>query len=469
VLAELAVRQGGTSEEAEGWAAEMTGPIPWSMPAMRKHWNHVKDDVAPWWSENSKEAYNSGFEALAAAFRNYFESRDGARKGPKVGWPKKKKRKDRQSVSFTTGAIRVIDRHHIQLPVLGVLRVHEPTDKLGRKLDAGQARIQRATLSVHGHRIYCSFGVIAQRGAPANTSSEVCGTDVGITHLAVSSDGRVTPNPRALHEAATKRRRYQRRLDRQHRTGSPVCFGPDGRHIQGDCQWHRDQRSRRARQTQRRLARLDAHCADVRSDTIHKLSHRLAATKAVNVIEDLAVSGMGRKGRGKRGYNQALADAALAELRRQLAYKHTWYGSQLWLASRWYPSSKTCSACGTLKTKLSRSSRLFDCPTCGLRVDRDLNAANNLARLGELAGILLVAQLVTGIPVDWSKAPLRPAGWEPKQQQRHTRSSRESARAGGPPADGAATRPSPGQPQGSGGGRAVDREAAGAVTKEAAA
>jgi putative transposase len=64
----------------------MTGPIPWSMPAMRRYWNRVKDEVAPWWAANSKEAYTSAFEALAAAFGNFFDSRDGTRKGPRVGF-----------------------------------------------------------------------------------------------------------------------------------------------------------------------------------------------------------------------------------------------------------------------------------------------------------------------------------------------------------------------------------------------
>jgi len=90
-------------------------------------------------------------------------------------------------------------------------------------------------------------------------------------------------------------------------------------------------------------------------------------------------------GRGGRGLNRALADAGLGELRRQLGYKTTWYGSDLIVAGRHYPSSKTCSGCGAVKAKLALHERTYHCGGCGLAIDRDLNAAVNLARLSEHA------------------------------------------------------------------------------------
>src|SRR5687768_10678248 len=80
VLARLALRQGATALDAEGWAAELVGPIPWSLPALRRAWNRAKHEVAPWWADNSKEAYSSGLDSLARAFKNYFDSRCGARR-----------------------------------------------------------------------------------------------------------------------------------------------------------------------------------------------------------------------------------------------------------------------------------------------------------------------------------------------------------------------------------------------------
>ena len=107
------------------------------------------------------------------------------------------------------------------------------------------------------------------------------------------------------------------------------------------------------------------------------------------VIEDLNVAGMMRRkpgaGQGGRGLNRALADAGLGELRRQLGYKTAWYGCRLVVADRWYPSSNTCSACGAVKAKLALADRTYHCDRCNMVLDRDLNAAINLARLSEHA------------------------------------------------------------------------------------
>ncbi len=92
----------------------------------------------------------------------------------------------------------------------------------------------------------------------------------------------------------------------------------------------------------------------------------------MNVVEDLNVEGMGRRGRGKRGFNGAWHDAAPGEFGRQLTYKCSWSGSALWVASRWYPSSKMCSKCRVNNARLSRSARIFHCDSCGLVIDRDL-------------------------------------------------------------------------------------------------
>ena len=466
----LALRQGARTAEADQWAKAMVA-VPWSKEALRRIWNEEKDlacaksedaaeqaraDIAArkvlmelairqgasasmardfaykavpqsgWWSASSKECYSSAFEALGTAFSNYFDSLSGKRKSAGVGWPRHKGRRGRQSVGFTTGAIKVADRHHVQLPVVGALRVKEPTDKLRQRIGAGTARILRATLVTEGGKTYVSFAVIAKRGACAKAPEGVAAHDVGISALVTSSDGAVAGNPRASRQAAKHISRYQRRMDRQYRTGSPACFGPDGTHIKSACRWQA--RSKRSKKNQARLAKAHAGAANVRRDAVHKASYRAATTFAVNVVEDLGVSGMGRKGRGKRGFDRAWADSALAEYRRQLAYKCPWHRSSLWLADRWYPSSKMCSACRTKKADLSRSARVFHCDACGLSIDRDLNAAKNLAALAELAAVCLMAQLVTGTPVDWSKLPIRPDGWEEGQD---TRSSRGCARAGG--------------------------------------
>jgi putative transposase len=119
--------------------------------------------------------------------------------------------------------------------------------------------------------------------------------------------------------------------------------------------------------------------ANLRRDALHKLTTILATQHGTIVVEQLNLAGMVRN----RHLARALSDAGLAELRRQLCYKTDWYGSRLVVADPFYPSSKRCSACGWVKAKLTLAERTFTCEACGLRLDRDLNAARNLAMLAE--------------------------------------------------------------------------------------
>jgi IS605 OrfB family transposase len=330
--------------------------VPWTLAELRWEWNRAKDEAAPWWAENSKEAYNSGLDALARALRNWSDSRNGRRKGRPMGFPRRKnKRRARIACRFTTGAIRVLpDRKHIQLPRIGVLKTHESTRKLARRLEQGSARILAATISRQADHWYVSFTVEVQRAIPTtNGKPSVVGVDVGVRHLAVLSTGDVIPNPRAMEGSLRKLRRLNRQLAR------------------------RTPGSRRRSRTRRRLARVHARAANLRRDLFHKVTTSLATQHGTVVVEQLNVAGMLRNRRLAR----AIADTGMAELRRQLAYKTTWYGSRLVVADRFYPSSKTCSGCGWVKAKLTLAERTFRCESCGLVMDRDLNAARNLARL----------------------------------------------------------------------------------------
>jgi putative transposase len=343
--------------------------VPWTLPALRRAWNRAKHDVAPWWTENSKEAYSSGLDALARALRNWSDSKQGKRNGPPVGFPRfKGKRHARIACRFTTGVIRVeLDRHHVSLPRLGQIKTHESTRKLARRLEAGNARILAATISKTANRWYVSFTVEVRRGVAEGTpAGGVVGVDVGVRHLAVLSTGQVIPNPRPLDQVQQRLRLLNRQLARRH--GPRAVDNTKQRPSAG---W---------RQTRHRLARVHARAANTRRDALHKLTTNLASTYGTIMIERLNVAGMVRNRRLAR----AIADVGLAELRRQLGYKATWYGSMLVTADRWYPSSKICSACGTAKAKLPLSARVFACDDCGLVIDRDLNAARNLATLVNL-------------------------------------------------------------------------------------
>jgi putative transposase len=181
-------------EETE--ALVKTIVVPWTLAALRKEWNRVKGEVAPWWSENSKEAYNSGLDALARALEGYFKAKSGERCGT-VGVPPRKKKWAKKSCRFTTGAIKVVDNHHVQLPRLGVIRTKESTDKLLSTVMAGSARILSATISQEAGRWYVSFTTEVERNdAPAPHPDSLVAVDLGIAHLATLSNGTVIENPR---------------------------------------------------------------------------------------------------------------------------------------------------------------------------------------------------------------------------------------------------------------------------------
>ncbi|SNY40362.1 putative transposase [Paractinoplanes atraurantiacus] len=347
---------------------QLTPLLSWSLAGLRRAWNAAKRDVAPWWTEVSKEAFNTGLDGLARGLTNWFNSRRSRRAGRPVGFPRfKSRRRTTPSVRFTTGAIRVeSDRMHVVMPRLGRLKLHESARKLVRRVENGTARIMSATVRRDSGRWHVSFTVEVERAdrTPARPGS-VVGVDVGIKHLAVLSTGALIDNPRHLVAAQARLRVLGRALSRK--------SGPDrsaGRRP-----------SKRWDRAASRLGRAHARVAHLRRDGLHKLASGLARTYATVVIEDLEVTGM----LANRRLARHIADAGFAEIRRQLAYKMTWNGGLLLIADRWYPSSKTCSACGAVKTKLALSERVYTCESCDLVIDRDRNASLNLAALA--AGI----------------------------------------------------------------------------------
>jgi putative transposase len=249
---------------------------------------------------------------------------------------------------------------------------------LRRRLETGVARILSATISREADRWFCSFTTEVERddSLPAKPGA-VVGVDVGVRYLAVLSTGARIPNPRALRIAQRKLRRLQRRADRQRRHNNPDCYDERGRAISGR---QPARRSNRMRHTERRIARLHGHARNIRRDAIHKLTTSLAATYGTIGVERLYVAGLVRN----RALASSLHDASLAEIRRQLTYKTAWRGSRLIEAPAFFASSKTCSGCGGAKAKLSLSERIYRCHACGLVLDRDENAARNLAALASV-------------------------------------------------------------------------------------
>ena len=326
---------------------QLTPTSAWSLPALRRAWNDAKDEVAPWWPDYSKEAYNTGLDALARALKNWADSRAGKRAGRPVGFPRfKSRRRTTPSVRFTTGAIRVEpDRKHVVLPRLGRLKLHESARKLARRLEAGTARILSATVRRDGGRWYVAFSVEVDRA------------------------DRIPARPHAVGRC--RRRRQAPRGAVHRRAGAPTLATSTQQRTAaaaprpGACRGGsaptgapRRDPSNAGTSPRATGRRAHARVANLRRDGLHKLTTSLARDHGTIVVEDLNVAGMLRNRRLARH----IADAGFAEIRRQLAYKTTWNGGRLVVADRWYPSSKTCSGCGAVKTKLTLSERTYTCP-----------------------------------------------------------------------------------------------------------
>lgn len=343
-----------------------------SLASLRRWWNQVKDTECldsetgeAWWPRVSKEAFAGGIRAAVDGYWNWQASRAGNRAGKRVGFPRfAKKGRDRDRVTFTTGTIRVEpDRRHVSIPRVGTVRTHENTRRLQRLLAKGRARLLAVTVSRKGTRLIAAFRVLVQRPQQAGTAApgSRVGVDVGVRVLATvaSADGTVVErvaNPRPL-EAALKEPRHLCR-ERSRRTRG----------------------SRRYAQAQQKITRLQRRVAGIRGHHVHVLTSRLAKTHGEIVVEGLDAAGMlAQKGlSGARARRRGLADSALGETRRQLAYKTAWYGSALVVADRWYPSSRTCHQCGRVQD-IGWDGH-WACGQCGTRHQRDDNAAVNLAR-----------------------------------------------------------------------------------------
>ena len=334
----------------------------WSFYSLRRWWNANKDvlavnkDGTPWWRENSKCAADTGLEALSKGLLNWSKSRKGKRKGRRVGFPKFKAKaretpRFRYSISRPSdGGLIKGDAKALWLPRIG--RVH-CFENVAARVDG--ARVLNMTISRRAGRWYAALTV--ERDEPTVKKAPkggAVGVDLGIKALATLSDDTVIPNPHHLQADEQRLKRAQKALSRK-KIGS----------------------KRRAK-AKDRVARLHARIANRRNDTLHKLTTMLAQTYSDISIEDLNVAGMLKNHR----LAKAVSDASFSELRRQLEYKTAKTGARLHVIDRWYPSSKTCSNCGSVKAKLSLKERTYKCEHCGLVIDRDLNAAINIMVAG---------------------------------------------------------------------------------------
>ena len=344
--------------------ADLTLPKP-SGPVLRKQWNAVKHGLFPWMSESPKDANIEALYDLEAAFKAFWQ---GRAKHPRFH----AKGKVAPSFGVSNDKFR-FDGRRVRLPIIGWVKTRESLRFDGKAL-SGRVTYQRGRW-----HFAVQVEMPAEYTLPQAPADTVVGIDLGVKTLATLSDGAEIENPRALrgeqkrfHRAALAVARKRRAADK--RLGPPKKG--ERRPVSG-----------RLQRAGRRLSQVHAAVVAVRNDAIHKATTRIALSYRTVVIEYLAVKNMTRRahGRGraaKAGLNRAILDAGFAEFRRQLAYKLPLHGGTLIVAPRFFASSKTCSRCGTVKKNLALRDRTFVCGSCGLSVNRDLNAAYNLRTVG---------------------------------------------------------------------------------------
>ena len=299
-----------------------------------------------WLGEVSAVVLQQALADLNTAYRNFFASITGRRKGPKVAAPRFRSRKDnRQAVRFTKNArFSVTAGGKLRLPKIGDVPV-----RWSRELPSQPSSV--TVIKDAAGRYFASF-VVEAGGEPLPETAAEVGIDLGLTHFAVLSDGRKIDNPRFP-------RRAERRLKKAQRALSRKAKGSNNRN-----------------KAVVKVARAHARVADARRDFIHKLSTQIIRENQTVVVEDLCVKGLARTKLAK-----SVHDAGWARFTAMLAYKAARHGRLLVRIDRWFPSSKLCSACGAVAESMPLNVRSWACP-CGAVHDRDVNAARNILAAG---------------------------------------------------------------------------------------
>jgi putative transposase len=371
------------AEKTYGLAGEeLTPSLSWSKLSFINEFNAWKNGQSPislvnedgsvglaWRGQVNADVFECASVNAAQALADFSESRRGDRAGRAVGFPRFKSRhrtvpsfrlRNRSKVGASQ-QIRVAGPKALRLPTIGEVRVHGCTRKTRRMLDGGRLHLYSASVRFERGRWHVALTGLAadthhQRRSAAGRHPVPAGLDLGIKSLAVvvDADGHV------LHvvKGVNALQHAQKALRRANKTYSRTKIGSNGR-----------------RKAAQRLGRIHARVAHLRANLAHQLSHELATTLTRLTVEDLNVAGMVQLWPLARH----IADAGLGDLGRVLEYKARWYGLELVVADRWFPSSKTCSGCGTVKADLTLTDRTYTC-ACGLVLDRDVNAAINLAR-----------------------------------------------------------------------------------------
>lgn len=307
----------------------------------------IKRSQFPWMYKVSKCAAQESLRDLDTAFNKFLKNR---KLDKKCGFPKfKSKHADKSSYRVSNASV-YITHTTIKLPKIpGTIKLKEK----GYIPTKGVTFIS-FVISKKADKWFVSARCKIEN-VPFEGVDEVIGIDLGLKSLAVISDGTVYKNPRAYNKFEHKLNKIQRQRCRR---------------VKG---------SKNRQKSINRLKKIQYKVSCIRNDITHKMTSSLMKTKPRTiVIEDLSVKNMLKNHK----LAKILSDASFGEIRRQFEYKALWYGSEIIVADRFFPSSKICSSCGLIKEDLTLKDRVYRCE-CGLILDRDINAALNLKRYGE--------------------------------------------------------------------------------------
>jgi putative transposase len=325
-----------------------------------------------WLGEVSAVVLQQSLRDAESAYRNFFASLKNTRKGPKVGVPRFKSRKDaRQSVRFTANARwSITDSGRLNLPKIGAVKV-----RWSRTLPANPTSV--TVLRDAAGRYFASFVIDTDHAADTARmpdTDRTVGIDLGLIHFAVLSDGTKIDSPRFLRRAEKKLKKAQRELSRKQKG------------------------SKNRAKARLKVARAHAQVADARREFHHQLSTKLIRENQAIAVEDLSVAGLSRTKLAK-----SVHDAGWAQFLSMLQYKAARYGRILVKVGRFTPTSQTCSTCGAVDGPKPLHVREWTCSGCGTVHDRDTNAAINV-------------KTAAGLAVSACGAPVRP-GVIPAQRE----------------------------------------------------
>ncbi|MGV9339316.1 RNA-guided endonuclease InsQ/TnpB family protein [Streptomyces sp. NPDC003688] len=359
-------------------AREQGQPFPKTADLSKRLITEAKNTAErAWLSEVSAVVLQQALRDLDRAYRNFFDSLKGRR--PRMGAPRYKSKRDtRQAVRFTANARwSITSGGKLRLPKIGDIKV-----KWSRMLPSTPSSV--TVIQDSAGRYFASFVVDTgpEEFLPKRTPE--IGIDLGLGHFAVLSDGTKVDSPRFLRRSEKRLKKAQQALSRK------------------------EKGSRNREKARIRVARAHARVADARREFHHRLSTRLIRENQAIAVEDLSVKGLARTRLAK-----SIHDAGWSVFLAMLEYKAARYGRVFIRIGRFEPTTQVCSACGVKDGPKPLHVRTWTCRAYGAVLDRDINAAVNIARAAGLAVTARGAQVRPGTPVP---APRDEAGTHPTPQ-----------------------------------------------------